>query len=90
MVILSVGGLSTEILNLIKQWSDRRSLFAISDIKLSLCNSFVVKLQSCMFPALCVWRVTFWNRSNNWLFVSLIRFVNKFGNSPIKELVENQ
>ena len=38
MVILSVGGLGKAILNLMMQWSDKKSWFAISDIRFSLCD----------------------------------------------------
>ena len=47
----------------------------ISDIRFSLCDSFLVKVQSSIFPALCVWRVTFLNRSNR-LSVSCTNLVS--------------
>ena len=53
MVNLSVSGLGKAVLNLIIPWSDKKSWFAISDIRF-LCDLFVVKIQSSMFPALCV------------------------------------
>ena len=42
------------ILNLIMQWPDKKSWFATSDIRFSLHDSFAVKIQSIMFPALCL------------------------------------
>ena len=75
MVILSLDGLGKAILNLIMQWTGKKSWFAISHIRFSLCDSFIVKIQSSMFPALCVWRFTFWKRSNK-LSVSCISLVS--------------
>ena len=64
LVILSVGGLGKAILNLKMQCSDKKSWFAIIDIKFSFFDSFVVKDPASMLPASCVCKVTFLDRSN--------------------------